>query len=206
MEVLLREVVEDGVKNQCARYAGRIGKRGFLLPPLQGLPPFSGRTNRFPMSEFRGIIGSFDVNSHEKVTIAVKNCSIDIITNEGEIQTAAAWEIGCWMKFWIKCWIVFFWKNIRNCELRMVFFHGCPWCLNLGFIWVSAGDMQVHRSKSAPCLPRQDKWGGCRDCLKCNLISMLAASFDIDVAVIVIIDSWTKMKTYPVIEAYNQFQ
>mmetsp|Transcript_103514 Transcript_103514/g.144189 ORF Transcript_103514/g.144189 Transcript_103514/m.144189 type:complete len:122 (+) Transcript_103514:78-443(+) len=50
------------------------------------------------MSEFRGIIGSFDVNSHEKVTIAVKNCSIDIITNEG--------------------------------------------------------DMQVHRSKSAPCLPR----------------------------------------------------
>lgn len=110
MEVLLREVVEDGVKNQCARYAGRIGKRRFLLPPLQGLPPFSGRTNRFPMSEFRGIIGSFDVNSHEKVTIAVKNCSIDIITNEGEIQTAAAWEIGCWMKFWIKSWIAFFEK------------------------------------------------------------------------------------------------
>ena len=35
---------------------------------------------------------------------------------------------------------------------------------------------------------------------------MLAASFDTDVAVIVIIDSWTKMKTYPVIEAYTQFQ
>ena len=29
------------------------------------------------------------------------------------------------------------------------------------------------------------------------------ASFDIDVAVSVIIDLWTKMKTYPVIETYN---
>lgn len=55
------------------------------------------------MSEFRGIIGSFDVNIHETVTIAVKNGSIDVIINEsGEIQPTAAWEMGCWMKFWTK--------------------------------------------------------------------------------------------------------
>lgn len=131
-------------------------ERGFLLPPLQGLPSFSGRTNRFEMSEFRGIIGSFDVNSHEKVTIAVKNGSIDVITNEGEVQTAAAWEIGCWMKLWIKNWMYCL-KNYRNCEF-LVFFNGCPWCSSGFHQWSRWGAGAPQQISSISSKAGQVRW------------------------------------------------